>query len=317
MVDTEIADSKRDPLAFLETLSKAAALVLFVTYVSGFIIVSVHNASYGFTELSPFKPRILSAGVLFFSLILIPVVPAHFIFSPGASLSFPVSLANGLSRCWNYFVSCSIASMALSTIYVDPPSAVSGPNPSRLTIGLYVLGGLLIIIVASIALQSKYYEKYPWPTIAFFTILLTGVLINEYRTSKTYASGAMTMWMFGIGLASLAIRRNVKRGGLWPSDLIFPIVMALSLFPSYLYPRIKYSWGGGQPTSVVVYLPQDSRLFPGQQIEGQLLDESDGGFYVLPVGQDRALYIPRNTVSAVYFSQSPMNLAPPNQKPKL
>jgi hypothetical protein len=185
-----------------------------------------------------------------------------------------------------------------------------------LATAFYVAGSFLVLLVAGTVLQNKYYEKYPWATIVLFAVLLTGVSINTYRYSTSYTSDAMLIWMFGVGLGSLAIRRNVKRGGLWPSDLIFPMVIALSLFPSYLYPRIKYSWGGGQPTSVVVYFAQDSRLFPGQQIEGQLLDESDGGFYVLPVGQDRALYISRNTVSALYFSQSPMNLGPSNQKPK-
>ena len=315
MAETEVAEQKTNPLTWLEALSKATALILFVTYLSGFIIVSVHNASYGFTELSPFKPRILSAGVLFCSLVLVPIFSAYFVFSQikDPDLKFPASLASALAKSTVFLVGCSFAATALTPIYVNSASTEVKTHSIWSTLPLSIVFSVFFTLLILFVYENR--GKRPWPSIAASAIVLVAAISVSYIDGKTNPSGAVRNWFFGVGLASLLIRRRwrAKKFDL-QSDIVFPMVVALSLFPNYLYPRIKYSWGGGEPTPIVLYFSGDTQLFPKQEIQGQLLDESDGGFYVLQHNQDKALYIPRNAVSAIYFSQSPIILE--SDKPK-
>jgi hypothetical protein len=52
----------------------------------------------------------------------------------------------------------------------------------------------------------------------------------------------------------------------------------------------------------VVYFSPDSRILPGQQMKAELLDESDFGVYVVRSGDKQALFIPRGSVSAMFYS---------------
>jgi len=45
----------------LDIVSKSVAAFAIVLYGCGFLIMSIHQFSYGFTELSPLRPRIASA----------------------------------------------------------------------------------------------------------------------------------------------------------------------------------------------------------------------------------------------------------------
>jgi hypothetical protein len=40
----------------------------------------------------------------------------------------------------------------------------------------------------------------------------------------------------------------------------------------------------------------------GQRWRVKLIDESDSGYYVLPKGEKKAVFVPRSAVSLVYFS---------------
>jgi hypothetical protein len=66
---------------YFESLTKGTAAFAFVAYLSGYIIVSIYESSFGFTELNPFKPRIVAAGLLFCFLTAVPVYAAWQIFS--------------------------------------------------------------------------------------------------------------------------------------------------------------------------------------------------------------------------------------------
>jgi hypothetical protein len=68
---------------------------------------------------------------------------------------------------------------------------------------------------------------------------------------------------------------------------------------------MKASWGGGAPVNVVLYFNKDSAIKPNQNVSVQLVDESDAGFYIVAQGESRAIFVPRNSVSLVYFSDKP------------
>jgi hypothetical protein len=60
--------------------------------------------------------------------------------------------------------------------------------------------------------------------------------------------------------------------------------------------------GGGIPISVVMYFNKESAIKPNQNVSARLIDESDAGFYIVGPGERKAIFVPRNSVSLVYFS---------------
>ena len=58
---------------------------------------------------------------------------------------------------------------------------------------------------------------------------------------------------------------------------------------------------------VVIYCSNDSRVLPGQELTAELLEESDSGLYVVQQDRKQALFVPRTAVSAIYFSQKPLD----------
>jgi hypothetical protein len=46
-------------------------------------------------------------------------------------------------------------------------------------------------------------------------------------------------------------------------------------------------------------------ISPNDSESVQLVDESDAGFYIVGPGESKAIFVPRNSVSLVYFSDDP------------
>src|ERR1700680_4827588 len=93
-------------LETLETVSKATAVLLVGTYVLGFVIVSLHDASYGFFEVNPLRPRILAAGLLF---LLMTALPASFVtrfYSHDVELSPQQQVSQVLVAMLSYYLVC-------------------------------------------------------------------------------------------------------------------------------------------------------------------------------------------------------------------
>ena len=58
--------------------SKGVAGLVLAVYACGFLIVSLHDSKFGFTETNPFRPKILAAGTWFLIFTSIPVATALF-----------------------------------------------------------------------------------------------------------------------------------------------------------------------------------------------------------------------------------------------
>lgn len=119
--------------------------------------------------------------------------------------------------------------------------------------------------------------------------------------------GHITTWFFVIAILLLVEMRIVRDMGHWAIRL-FIVLLALGSFAKYYYPRIKSSWGGGSPIPVVLYLSNDAPAVPGKQVQAVMLDESDTGYYVVPVHEEKAIFIPRNVVSLVSSLTKPRTL---------
>lgn len=292
---------------FVDSLSKATVAALFAIYVFGFLVVSIHDASYGFSEVNPLKPKIISAGTLFLVLVLVPIVSARRIFSHKEQLTVGQRFSRATIAALMYFTGCIVLSFFLTTLYVAPPA--NPPVPLHgLSLWVGILKGVAIVVSYGWVIQIGWdsYLTKPKKTVLVAGLYLIGVLIFYIQDATTKVGPRVGLWFFVIGLvATLAnIRTNnpEKRTIYDWNDLVITTVAALAIFPTAIYPNIKSSWGGGSPTQVVVYFSLDSRILPGQQMKAELLDESDAGIYVVRYGDKQALFIPRGSVSGLFFS---------------
>ena len=112
---------------------------------------------------------------------------------------------------------------------------------------------------------------------------------------------AIALWFFGVGtmaIIELKLRTSDKE---WTKSTIL-LLVALSAFAWNYYPRIRSSWGGGAPVDITMYFRKESAFKPNQRISALLLDESDEGWYIVGRNEQKAIFIPRNDVGLVYFS---------------
>jgi hypothetical protein len=290
---------ENSPGATLELVGKAVAAAGVVIYVCGFLIVSLHQSKYGFTETNPFRSRIVSAGALFVFFTVVPVLLWT------RTRSSAKDLRGILIRIFPYYAICYFFGSGLSSLLTVPTDL------QTFAIKLMVLFFFLFFffVLAVVDDRSDKVPRWIVPSLSIilFVYFLQG-LVRQLVATRQFQRGALPLWFLGIGLATELIYQSLS--GLnfkgfkekdWVSNLSF-FLLVLFLFANYYYPNIKASWGGGEPISVVMWFKSESAVKPGQQVAVKLLDESDVGFYILGRGEKNAVFIPRSAVSAVYYS---------------
>lgn len=83
-------------------------------------------------------------------------------------------------------------------------------------------------------------------------------------------------------------------------------IFAIAVYASWLFPYIPIKLGGGEIVAVTIYQMDADRSL--RAIHGGMLDQSDEGFFILPSGHDKGLFIPKENVEAIYFANGPSDL---------
>lgn len=298
----------------LEAISKATALFALIVYVAGFLVTSIYNASFGFSELSPFRPRIIAAGALFVFFTVLPAAGAYTYFLSSGSWWTPRStFARHAIRALSFFIASAMLAVP-SQIMFAPPRI--GRWAALLTMAL-LLSALTLLFIS---------QKRPVVGGIAAIAILTGALVITAVTARQGSMWArVTLWVFAVGLLTAALtwigqKERAKRGiGELPSQqmawgqVLFVIAFFVAFFPRWIYTNITSSWGGGRPIPVVMYFTPQSPILPGAQLPIQLLEQSDAGFYLVRQGERRALFVPRSAVAAVYYADTPFELPSPQQ----
>jgi len=60
----------------------------------------------------------------------------------------------------------------------------------------------------------------------------------------------------------------------------------------------------GSAADITVYFSKDSFLSPNKAVQAQLIEESDDGFYIVGPKESKAVFVPRNAVALIYFSDN-------------
>jgi hypothetical protein len=299
----------------LEAFSKTAAILLIGLYVLGFIIVSLRNGAYGFAELNPLRPKILSAGVLFLFMTLLPAYVAHGIFSHDLELSPEQSFSRAIVGALYYYIACAILMLFLTPLYSLPPTETKTQEvqPSSLEYWLYIgaFWAVLFLIPHGTELLWKKFRTNPMLTALIAGSVVIFLVSRNLSSAGARSISSVLLWFFIAGVMSAALGhkfRNPEEGEqLNHLELLMIAMFAVGVFSVWIYPQFKPSWGGGSPVPVVIYFSHDSRLLPGQQLDAELLDESEGGFYIAERGHTQAIFVPRAAVATLYFSEKPLD----------
>src|SRR5579862_3095175 len=266
-------NSKWNVLEALEKLSKATAVCFFAVYVLGFMIVSLHNASFGFSELNPLKPKILSAGVLFVFMTLLPIALAKAAYSHGLELTPEQSFSRAIVATLTYYVECVVVSFLLAPLCLFRTSSSGSVTPQVTLTTPQIWAGVLTLLgavtLARYALDRAYERFQSHPML---TALLAGVIVFVGVVAVLFGAGmhgiwAVTTWLFSVGVLSATInhaaRDPEKRKQLGLQPLMLAII-AVAGFSSWIYPQFRPEWGGGAPIPVVLYFNRDSRILPSR-----------------------------------------------------
>ena len=282
---------------YMDFLAKGIPAIAIAVYGSGFVVISLYHSKYGFADTNPFRARILAAGVLFLFFTGIPVVTVTAVWA-----GKPLPWAKFAAFLYPYYLGCiSFGLFTTSLFNFDSPTAAA-TYPFRLWPGIAILIGAGLL--SGLMVWKK--ESPIWEAILSLLLVLTFSVsaLRDLIIAKEFQQSALALWFFAIGALTL-LELKIKRGpDGWPQRL-FLLVGALGAFANWYYPQIKNSWGGGTPVNVVVFFAKDSAFRPNQAVVAHLIDESDAGFFIAGQNETRAVYIPRNAVSFIYFSDKP------------
>lgn len=312
-----INDNKSD---FFDSLSKTFVVGAFATYIFGFLIVSVHNASYGFNENNPLKPKIAAAGLLFLVFLVVPIYASFRVFRYETPKDPRRRIAKVSIAALTYSVASFGFALAVIPLFihtnlgVEPYKGWRSPSfETAITSCLLILSAMAFVYVLNLE------RTRPTRAAVLSGSLVAAIVAIEIFASYRSTVGVAALWFLALGIVSAALGPKVfeahaRKEFDW-SGLLIPLVGALAIFPSDVYPKIKSSWGGGSPVPVVVYFSKDSRILPEQQMNAELVDESDAGIFVVRSNDSKALFIPRSAVAAVYFSVEPLSRDIVNTEP--
>ncbi len=152
------ADIQIAPGTVFETASKVLASVVLVFYSCGFLITSIHDFQYGFSEMNPFRPRILTAGAWFFLFLAVPFALVRKLATTEPYDKSGVKrIARFVNLSWAYIISCYLIQLSSHSIFrFDADEVSPAPHLEAWKIGLAVLAFIPLLIAF-----VKYAKKLP------------------------------------------------------------------------------------------------------------------------------------------------------------
>lgn len=286
----------------LETLYKGGAVIFALTYGAGFLIVSLHHATFGISQFNPLKPRIFSAGILFLFLVAISAsFTTRFKYlSRVRSLKGEPRLKITVELIFillQFLIVCSF--LAFSSIYFLVSISKSGWE--------WALGlALFVFSVASIyAMRSKKIER---PLSCSILGVLAFICLNMATILFTDTPhAALTYWYLFVGITTVYIEDSIR----FPSGeivgwerLVLTACGWVGIFATLVYGNVSRSWGGGESAPVSIHFSKPTPLFSGNAVNALLVEETEEGFYLIDRPESKnAVFVPRSSIAGVRFGR--------------
>ena len=218
----------------LESTVKAIAVTAGIVYVIGFVVVVFHDSRFGIAIFDLFKPRAISAGILFVLLAAVPSGSALQVI--GRQLAHPV---DGTRRGW-------------LTLMGATASLVPGSVTLALIFGFFVHADLFSmkkwpvlvvsvgnLVVLMIARQNKWFSRFPRSAV-FGQCIVSSMFVPAIAIStKERSLEHLGLWFFAVGVVTLIAQARLNEGFTWRWDelgewAVIGIALLLS-FSVYVY----------------------------------------------------------------------------------
>jgi len=296
-----------------DAISKSIAGLAVVIYVCGYLITSISDSRYGFSVMSPLRPRIVAAGVWYGFFIVAPLLLLQRVSKS--------SLASGDTWWWKackvvyfYLFACIPLSWVADWVF-QFDTIPSTPTPRWWVVLIWIIG-----IVAAIIFYALFRDRIPKYLIAIASLLFVSYVfysgILELLSKGHFIPNALYLWLYAVGalgFLEMSVRSWQLKAGDWAQSFFY-FGLTLVVFATTYYPHLKSSVGGGVPVPITIYFSKESATFQNQSVRAFLIDETDSGLYVLLNDDHRATFIPRDSVSLIHFSTDPTGFAHPQTK---
>jgi hypothetical protein len=292
--------------ARLQITTQLVALAALVLYAVGFLTISIHHAHFGIAQFSLLRPKIVFAGILFLVFFALPVLEAGRIFglwglgvppnqqSPEAA---PPPLYSKLYRVVGFL----IAAMATSAI-IRPLMDRYDPNWKWMEWSAIMFAWAVAV---AIAIRRLGRHSIVCLVLVSSAILLFPLGLWRIHDATLYCLIGWFCWSAYVGHQANGLVQNPAelRNAEWHIGVTLTIG-TVAFFAVLIYPRVGPQLGGGAPTSATLQFVNKSPIDDSARMQLWLLDETDAGFYVLRAAEDnKAIFIPRGAVAAIYFGQ--------------
>jgi hypothetical protein len=299
--NNEKTSSKVDIVSTADAASKLVAICIAVFYVCGFLITSLHDFHFGFSEMNPFRPRILTAGAWFGLMLALPFALVRELLKHNLWSSEERWWFKATNLGYVYVISCVFIFQVESFVFDFDVPPISPLRPTWKVVTYSVV--TLVALVTLVAVRDKLPK---WLKSLLLAIYLGYLLWNGTNTlvgHQRFDASAISLWLMvvgGICLYEMKVREWRPTLGDWPRSLI-TLLAILSVFAWAYYPHIKSSWGGGALVPVSITLTKDSAALAGQRVSCLLIDETEAGYYVVRTQGQHATFIPRSSVGLLEF----------------
>lgn len=287
-------------------------MLLVGVYVCGFLVVSVHLASYGIVEFELLRPRVISAGVLFLIFLAVSASVASYVydFFGSKGLKEKRDFEAGTSVHGHILYNLSVKSIlfwdlftleALTACFMAIPLGIFEPHARIIW---YYLSVAIIWSTLNAAFHIWFSKK---PILcggcAFFALTLgvAGLVVMKmwtelYLVAWFVISGRMSAYIVQ------EIRVLVEGRGVNLHKWFLGTLGVIVLFAVGVYPKVVPVIGGGSPVAIGLQFTDKSPLDGSLKPRVWLIDETDKGFYVLRSKEDKkGIFLRRELVSAVYY----------------
>ncbi len=284
----------------IQLAASAIAVISVVVYGMGFLVLTVHHASFGIPLIGFLRPRIISAGILFCAFAAIPVA-ALLLAEKQTKPEVKKDIRNYLSICVEFLLEALVISIVTLRF-------IFGSFPEQ-TLSRYYGWTTAAVIISSAVLALPWWNQWgKIPHLVRFVGIYTWIAFCLYKAhDKTLA--LLVTWFLICGYMTYTAQDALRnpnaisvRGWVQGAMIGLGIV---SFFALLLYPALPSAYLGGVPVAITFQFADKSMpIANSPQLKGWLLDETDDGFYFIQdKNAKKAVFIPRSDVTAVYYGE--------------
>lgn len=303
-------------------LAQLTGILAVVTYGAGFLALSLHHASFGISQFNLLRPKIISAGVLFFVLATLAAIETTqaFGFHLGGDKLLEtdnISVPTRRHVRWIYSLAFLLIALVGSALLLRQFLGDSPPGDALYT---WALGAVFPSAAAVAAIPLLFMRKRKGELAACVVVVVLSVLWMVYciyRTRDTTFSvlvGWFLLCSYDFYLVRVALKdiRQLPNVN-WVQAITLAMATAV-FFGIQVYPRIRSGFGGGSPSQGTVQFVDKSPFDATGKARVWFIDETDFGFYVIRSKEaKKAIFLPRNTIAAIYFGEPEQ---PKGEQPK-